>query len=129
MSNNISFVGRLGREPDLKNVGDFTVLEMAVANNTGFGDKQVTNWFKCTVWGKKANSLCQHLNKGSHVFITGELSLRKYTDKDGVEKMSPEVNVSNLDFCGDKQGGESTPASSAPSPAPTTAETEEDMPF
>lgn len=136
MANNISFVGRLGGEPELKHVGSYSVLEFSVANNTGFGDKQVTNWFRCTIWGARGEKLQSYLSKGKQVFITGELSLRKYTTNDGVEKMSPDVKVDQLDFIqGGGQGeggvGEGAPAYSAPASnsAPVTAESDEDLPF
>ena len=53
MSNSISFIGRLGPDPELKTVGDFKILELNVANNVGFGDKKVVNWMKCVLWGNR----------------------------------------------------------------------------
>ena len=129
MSNNISMICRLGGDAELKAVGSTELLEFNVVNETGFGDKKISSWYRAKIWGKKATSLHDHLTKGKQIVVYGELSLRKYTDKDGVEKMSPEVNVSNLDFCGDKQGGGSAPAPAPAPSAPTTAETEDNMPF
>jgi single-strand DNA-binding protein len=135
MSNNISFVGRLGSDPELKNVGDYTVLELNVANNRGFGDKKITNWFRCTIWGSRGEKLQSFLSKGKQVFITGELSLRKFTGNDGVEKTSAEVKVDQLDFISGGDGGSNTEFS-APTPAAQAApsnssspETDEDLPF
>lgn len=136
MSNSISFLGRIGNDPELKELGQNTILELNVANNVGFGDRQVTNWFRCTIWGKRASSLQPHLKKGQQIFVTGQLSLRKYTDREGVEKMSPEIRVSELEFISDRgaqgggDGGYAAPASnSAPQAAPASPETEDDMPF
>ena len=138
MSNNISFVGRVGSDPELKDVGSSTVLEFRVANDTGFGDRKTTNWFRCAYWGRRAQSLQPYLEKGKKVFITGELTLRKYTDRDNIERWSPDVNVNQLDFVGGNpnsqgaQGGSqeegAAQASPAPAPAPSP-ETDEDMPF
>ena len=97
MSNSISFVGRLGRDAEVKEVGSNKVLEMNVANNTGFGDKKNTNWFRCTLWGARGEKIASYLTKGKEVYISGELNIRKY-DKDGVEKFSHDVNVNNVDF-------------------------------
>ncbi len=132
MSNNISFVGRLGSDPELKHVGDYTVLELNVANNTGFGDKKITNWFRCTIWGNRGEKLQSFLSKGKQVFITGELSLRKFTNNDGVEKTSAEVKVDQLDFISGGDGGSNSDYDS-PAPAnqaaPSSPETDEDLPF
>lgn len=133
MSNNISFVGRVGSDPELKDVGSSTVLEFRVANDTGFGERKTTNWFRCAYWGRRAQSLQPYLQKGKQVFITGELTLRKYTDREGVERWSPDVNVNQLDFVGGNPngqngGGQEGASQSAPAPAPSP-ETDEDMPF
>ena len=124
MSNNVAFTGRLGRDPELNTVGDYKVLNLAVANNTGFGDKKVTNWFNCAMWGARGEKIAQYLSKGSEVFITGELTLRKYTDKEGVEKMSPDVRIEQLDFCGSKADSTGGGDSSASTPV-----NDEDLPF
>lgn len=130
MANSISFVGRIGQEPELKDVGSNTVLEFSAASDVGWGDRKVTNWFRCSMWGKRGQNLKQHLTKGKQVFITGELSLRKFTDRDGNERLSPEVNVNQLDFV---SGGQDRPmdGGSAPAPqaAPATPATDDDMPF
>jgi len=137
MSNSISFVGRVGNDPELKEVGSNSVLEFRLANDTGFGDRKITNWFRCAYWGKRAQALAPHLQKGKQIFINGELTLRKYTDKEGVERWSPDINVNQLDFVGGSPSGQSGstgssdaghsgPAHSAPAPSP---ETDEDMPF
>ena len=139
MSNNLSFLGRIGNDPELKQVGQTELLEVNVANNVGFGDRRSTNWFRCTIWGKRAQSLKQYLTKGKQIFVTGQLTLKEYTTKEGEKRISPEVSVDQLDFVsgGDNQGGDNTyggaPAANqnaAPAaPAPASAETDDDMPF
>ena len=125
MSNSISFTGRLGRDAELKAVGDSNVLEFSLANDCGFGDRKVTNWFRCAVWGKQATSLEKYLIKGKQVTVHGELTLRTYTGKDGVDKISPDVRVNSLDLVGGKD--DAAPAKSAP--ARHVDNDEEDAPF
>lgn len=124
MSNSISFLGRIGSEPELKQVGQSQLLKVNVANNVGFGDRQVTNWFGCNIWGKRAESLQAHLSKGKQIFVTGELTLRKYTNKDGVEAMSPEVNVNDVEFVSAPQDDRGQQPK-----AQTTPTDDDDMPF
>ena len=119
MSNSVSFVGSLGKDAELKKVGDSTVLEFNVANNVGFGEKKSTNWFKCAMWGKSGEKLEQFLKKGSKVFITGELTLREWQSKEGKGGSSMEVRVRNLDLVGSKADG--APAGKK--------ESDDDMPF
>jgi len=110
--NSINFVGRLGTEPELKEVGSSQVLEFSMANDTGYGDKKVTNWYRISIWGKRATSLKRYLEKGKQAWICGELTLRKYTAKDGAEKISPEIKVSELEFIGG--GNDSTSSEEEP---------------
>ncbi len=104
MSNAISFVGRLAADAEMKQLGGTTVLEFRVANNTGFGEREVTNWFSCKLWGKRGEKLETMLTKGKQVFITGELSLKPWTTREGVERLAAEINVNNLDFVGSREG-------------------------
>lgn len=140
MSNNISFIGRIGNDPELKQIGQNDLLELNVANNVGFGERQSTNWFRCSIWGKRATSLQPHLTKGKQIFVTGQLSLREYTNKEGEKRISPDIRVAELEFFGSERSSEpqntSSPSASAPSnstvpaaPAASTPETEDDMPF
>ena len=64
MSNNISFIGRVGNDPELKQVGQNDILELNIANNVGFGERKSTNWFRCSIWGRRAVSLQPHMTKG-----------------------------------------------------------------
>lgn len=108
--NKISFAGRLAADIEVKNstkgepIGNFTV-----ASDVGFGDKKTTNWFRCTLYGKRVDSVAQFLNKGQQVTIFGQLTLRKWTDKNGVEQLSPDVWVDDFALQGGKQSGDSAP--------------------
>lgn len=122
MSNSISFVGRLGKDPELKTVGQSQVLEFSIVNETGFGDRKVSSWYVAKYWGNRGASVQQYLSKGSQIFISGELTLRKYTNKEGVEKMSPEINIHSIDFVGGKKDSDTVPPAGP-------EDTESGMPF
>ena len=127
MSNSFSFVGRIGKDPELKDVGQSQVLEFSIAHDVGFGDRKVTNWVNAKIWGKKGVGLSQHLTKGSQVFVSGELTLREYADKEGAKRLSPDLNVNALDFVGSK--GESRDEDPTYEQKPASPETDSDLPF
>ncbi|MEI6747324.1 MAG: single-stranded DNA-binding protein [Methylococcaceae bacterium] len=106
MSNVFSCTGSLGRDAELKQVGGGSVLNFAVANSIGFGDKKTTLWLYCALWGKRAESVAQYLVKGQSVFVSGELSTREYQAKDGTLKTTLALNVSVVDLLGKKSGGQ-----------------------
>jgi single-strand DNA-binding protein len=111
--NRITFTGRLAAEPETRAVSSGSVLNFRVASDVGFGDKKSTNWFACAVFGKRAESLAAHLKKGQEVTIFGQLTLREYTNRDGVKQISPDVFVDDIQMHGGK-GQQAAPAASEP---------------
>jgi single-strand DNA-binding protein len=104
MSNVLSFTGTCGRDAEVRYLpSGQAVLNVTVANNIGYGDKQQTLWINCAVWGKRAEgALKDYLKKGQQVFVSGELSQREYKANDGSTKTALELNASILDLVGKK---------------------------
>lgn len=102
MSNSINFIGRLGADAELKDINGHKMMEFRVANNVGFGKHESTNWFRCQDWSKGAENRVQYFTKGKQVFITGELSVREFTDSNGVKRSSVEVRTTSIDLIGPK---------------------------
>lgn len=55
-----------------------------------------TVWHKIIAWGKTAEYLSSHLNKGCQVSIHGKLSNRKYADVNGNTKYITEIIVTDF---------------------------------
>jgi single-strand DNA-binding protein len=102
MSNVFSFHGTVGRDAEVRYLpSGQAVLNVTVANNIGFGDKQQTLWVRVAVWGKRAEgSLKDYLKKGQQVFVSGELSQSEYRAQDGSTKTSLELNANIIDLVG-----------------------------
>lgn len=78
-------------------------LEISIAVNVGKkGDGETTNWYRCTVWGKRAQALHPHIEKGSKLVIAGALTAREYEGKNG-KGFSLDVRVDQLSFASSKQ--------------------------
>ena len=102
--NSINFTGNLGGDAEQKILADGTsIVSMNVPCKSGFGDKAITTWLRCTLFGNRGASLMPHLVKGSLVGITGEFSAREYTDRDGNKKQSLEVRVSDVSLLGGRK--------------------------
>ena len=104
MSNVFSFTGTVGRDAEVRHLpSGQAVLNVTVANNIGFGEKQQTLWIRCAVWGKRAEGqLHNYLKKGQQVFVSGELTQSEYRANDGTTKTSLELNANILDLVGKK---------------------------
>lgn len=90
-------VGNLGRDAELKTVGNTSVLSFAVASERKAKGEKTTTWVSCSLWGSRGEALAQYLVKGTKVAVTGELSTRE-SAKTG--KTYLEVRVDQLELLG-----------------------------
>jgi single-strand DNA-binding protein len=132
--NKITATGRLAADAETKFLpnGD-AITNFRVASDVGFGDKKTTNWFACSIFGKRGEALAQYLTKGQQVSIFGQLTLREWTDRDGAKKLSPDIRIDEIELQGGKQQGEqAAPAAKRPQAKPQQggmAAFDEDIPF
>ena len=101
MLNKVMVIGNLGRDPEVKRVGDSSVANFSVAVSERFKDRNGqqqdrTEWVNCVAWGRLAEIVGQYLHKGSKVFVEGKLQTRKWQDKQGQDRYTTEVNVLSL---------------------------------
>lgn len=106
--------GNIGRDPELKHTqGGTAVLSFSLASNDRQkvdGEwKDVATWLRVTVFGKRAESLANHLGKGSKVIVRGKLSVRDYETKDGKAGRSVDVTAEDLEFIGSRPEGQQQP--------------------
>jgi len=83
----ITIAGRVGRDAELRRTqsGD-AVCSFTVAVDQRDGRDKSTNWWRCSIWGKRGESLAPYLLKGASVTVAGEFSLSEYEGK-------PQLNV------------------------------------
>ena len=90
---NITAYGNIGKDPELKNVGQNQVASFSLAVRTG---KDETTWMNCSVWGKRAQTAVEYLHKGAKITIAGQGKLNSYTAQDGTERQTLNVNVTDF---------------------------------
>ena len=111
MINKVILVGNLGRDAELKytpsgkSVASFTLATTEKWRDPGGDMKESTEWHRCVLWGKPAESLQQYLVKGKQVYIEGRLQTDEYTDKDGVKRKSTKVRCEKVVLLGSGGGG------------------------
>lgn len=110
-----NFAGYIGRDADLKTVGDSAVANFSIAVSTYKSGEKGTLWVSCALWGERASKLAQYLTKGSAVSVSGDVDIRTYNAKDGSAKAELTCNVQRVTLQG---GGERKEAvAAAPSKA------------
>ena len=88
----ITISGTLSDDPDVRTTAKgTTVVNLKVPTHQGWGDKEVTTWWRCTLFGKQAEQAAQPLKGGSNVLLAGEPRLTKWQGRDGDDRYSPEV--------------------------------------
>ena len=102
--NQCNFIGRLGKDPESRSVGDTSVTSFSIAVGWKTKQKEGTEWVNCSAWGKLGEICQQYLRKGSQVYIQGAMQTREY-EKDGSKRYSTEIRVDNMQMLGGKQDG------------------------
>lgn len=108
--NNVSLIGRLTRDPELRYISDsqMAVARFAIAIDRPVrsgGEKQ-TDFPNIVAFGKQAENCERFLKKGSRVGIQGRIQTGRYTNKNGDTVYTTEVvanNVQFLDWVNDKK--------------------------
>jgi single-strand DNA-binding protein len=77
----IIITGYLSRDPELATAGDSEVCRLNVPVKQGWGEREQTNWFRASVWGKRAKTVAEQCRKGTKVTIAGELEIGEYQGK------------------------------------------------
>jgi single-strand DNA-binding protein len=127
--NVITVAGSLGKDAEVKYLanGD-AICNFSVADSQG-RDKP-TIWWNCGLYGKRAESLSQYLTKGQAVTVTGSVSEREWTDKEGNKRKSMDVRVNDVALQGGRKDAEpQEERRQAPKPQQSFDDMDDDVPF
>lgn len=127
--NSITIAGTLTRDAEIKYLpnGD-PIANFSIADNQSGRDKPAIFW-NCGLYGKRAESLSQYLTKGQAVTVTGSVSEREWTSKDGEKRKSMDVRVNDIALQGGRRDAEPQ-QERRQAPAPQQAEIDDsEIPF
>lgn len=116
--NNVSLVGRLVRDPEVRygQNESVSVAKFSLAVERRFkrdGDPTV-DFINCTVFGKSAEFTEKYFRKGMRVAITGRIQTGSYKNKDGQTVFTTEIIVESQEIAQSKsESNESSTASNA----------------
>lgn len=117
MLNSIILMGRLTRDPELRkssNDTSITNFTLAIDNpNVDANGERGTTFIDARCFGKVADSVNEHVHKGSKVAITGSLTSRSYIAKDGTKRVVYEVQADSVEFLDPKPVNEEQEAEEA----------------
>jgi len=109
--NKVILVGRLGKDPDVRFMPNGeAVANVTLATTESWKDKsgakqEKTEWHNLVFYRRTAEVVGEYLKKGSQVYIEGKLQTRKWQTKEGQDRYTTEIIVSEMQMLGGKSQG------------------------
>jgi len=97
--NKVILLGNLGRDPEIRSMqSGKKMASFSIATSKRWKDrntqeqKENTSWHNIVVFNEGLVDVIEkYIKKGSKIYVEGELSTRKYQDKDGNDRYTTEV--------------------------------------
>lgn len=121
--NRITIIGNLTRDPEIREVlvaGEYRkVCNYTVAANRHRvqGRDTGADFFRVTVWDKRAEIAAKFLRMGSKVCVVGSVSARAYLDNSQQAQASLEVRALEVEYLSSAPHGDGEAPQSASAPA------------
>ncbi|MBE9403253.1 single-stranded DNA-binding protein [Brachybacterium sp. Marseille-Q2903] len=100
----ITVIGNLTADPELRfTQSGIAVASFTVASTPRTFDRQANEWkdgealfLRCSIWRDAAENVAESLEKGTRVVVQGRLKQRSYTDREGNNRTSIELDVEEI---------------------------------
>ncbi|MGB4984304.1 MAG: single-stranded DNA-binding protein [Erysipelotrichaceae bacterium] len=104
MSTNVTIIGRLTADIELKEAGKSVVSNFTLASKDFKGKKIIeTDFINCTAWEEVANLLAKYTTKGVLLCAHGKLKVNNSTSEDGKKYRNSYVLVDSVEILSSKQ--------------------------
>lgn len=108
----VTIVGRLGQDPESRYLQSGTLVvsfSMAADGRRRGGEQPSTTWFRVSAFGEQAERIANmvergYIKKGSLLYVEGQFEARQYQGNDGQMRTSNDVNLSDWQFIGSRDG-------------------------
>jgi single-strand DNA-binding protein len=91
--NKITLIGNVGSEPELRSTNGGDILSFSLATSETYKERETTQWHRISVFGKLATAIQPYIEKGSQLYVEGQMVYEEWTDKDGNKRNTPRVKV------------------------------------
>ena len=101
--NNVSLVGRLIKNPELRYVGErnSAVTNFVIAVDRDYktlqGERE-SDFINIEAWGKQAEIICEYMTKGRLIGIEGKIKVDKYKNESGENRYITKVRATSFKF-------------------------------
>lgn len=105
--------------------GGYSIGSWTVAVTRNYKDRKTgkyeTDFFRCTMFGKRAETVAQYFKKGDAIGVAGEEHIDRVQGQDGNERTYVEINVDNFWWPVPPKNGATAPANSSAPKTPQGA--------
>ncbi len=137
--NRATLLGYVGRDPEIRYLpsGD-AVANFTLATTDKWKDKsgelqERTEWHRVEVFGGAAKVIKDYVNKGSQLYVEGQIAYDEWVDKDGNKRNTTRIKVSGYNskivLLGSGRGKSERNVDESPRPARTDSGNDDDLPF
>jgi single-strand DNA-binding protein len=105
MINNVTLVGRMTKEAELKHTTTGKAVATFTVAVTRQFNREETDFINCQVWGKSAENTANFTKKGSLVGVTGRIQVRSYDHDTKGRQYITEVVADSVSFLEPKNSG------------------------
>jgi single-strand DNA-binding protein len=108
--NKVMLIGNVGRDPEVRTTGSglpVCNIRLAVSERRrdGSGDwREYTDWLTIVCFGRTAENVGDHVQKGKLLYVEGRLQNRNFKDRDGNDRWTTEVVADRVLFLGAGDG-------------------------
>ena len=101
MATNITIVGNLTRDPELRFTnGGKAVASFSVAVSRRYQQnnewQEVTSFYSVKAWDQLGENAAASLTKGTRVVVSGRLDIREYDDREGNRRTAVEITADEV---------------------------------
>lgn len=111
--NKVILIGNCGRDPEVRYLpSGQAVANVSLATSHRWKDKQTgdlmedTQWHRITFYDRLAEIVSEYVKSGHPLYVEGRLKYGKYTDKDGIERYSTDIVVTEMQLLASRDGGQ-----------------------
>jgi len=109
--NAVNLIGKLTRDPELKNLPTGTaVCDFTLAINKFVKGEKKGMFFDCTAFGKTAETIATYVKKGNDLGVSGSLEQQTWTTDDNQKRSKIKVSVYQTSLLSNNNANQTTNA-------------------
>jgi single-strand DNA-binding protein len=119
--NKVQLIGRTGNEIKIHNfengnaIGNVSLATTETYKNQQGEKVENTEWHNLVFRNKACEIIEKYVPKGTALYVEGRLKYRKWQDKEGVDRYSTEIHISDFEFIEGKKDSNSSSVSNVSS--------------